>query len=618
MTDMGQTNWTSGQMTECSQMSTTGDQTTNLRCFYDNADAQMILTLPAGTFNFNQNGDVLTLDRSEVLFRGAGPGNLVTPGAGATILQMNAGTSTVQRLANGVGGGPVTGPSVTWSAGYTAGDTILTTSGDNSSITSPGWVRLSSAASAWEEGDPAQYTVRVLCRITSGGSSVGSDCTGVSNNQIKIDRGLPSSRVWGTSATMTALTFGAEKVGFEDMAFVWDVAEDLAFTCGGSTTGSQTMLIENLGEFWLDNVQFANGWKRIFEIKDTARFSMRNSAIGEHNYAKQFDHEMFQILERNSDLTIESNFFRQAGQGLTFTTDSIRLIFAYNHINDAEDEPLHDLPQDPNCTGSGTPWSCCTGSGTGTCGAAECDDDGEGGTNVNRTDLCTNSIFHHNKSGSGAIYERNVWQCPPLVDHNNVPGGWITFFGNRGEGDGYLDGGGNAWQAESVPPDTNANSRFLGSARAQTVGGAPTASEYRTNWLYFANHVNNMSGPINMYTQNFVSSDNVIRGSCEVDDDGTGDINTSSQCSEVNGSEHVVTPQTWENNDMGLSKTGSRTMPSSLYMTESEWNAFITEQGGTGTAPWVGADVDTFTGSIFPYTPPATCLPAKEKWTGGC
>ena len=674
-TGSGGAAWTAGMLSACDPTPgeatphtelTTDDDALAISCLWNNMPNESILYLPAGEYDHDAEGNVVSYDSgdNDKVLRGAG-GGLIGDLSGATVFNLTLEVGTpgehmCQRegvpfawctaFATGDGGEPEDGGALrqrvgylggidsfgtatSWTAGYAGGTQVLTVA-STSNINVPGWVYLTAGTESWSDDSPF-YHVRVVCKD----GTTGSDCSGVSSGQIKIDRGLPYSREWDNgSPLVTPWVPAVERVGFEDFAVRYSNTKRLQpQTCGNNLVDAHSLSLLQNAESWIDGVQFVNGWKRIAYLTDGARLSMRNSAFAQQDIAKAFDHELMQVLN-TSDTLVEANYFRQAGQAVTHGS-GIRAVFAYNAMDDPEPNTSYVQPQATGCTGSGEPWACCTGVDTGAtcaypsgctaalepwgcctaagvggdCGSAYCDDHGGTGDEIwlrvgesERIDTCTTSMFLHDQSSHAVLFERNTFQCPTVVDHRNVPGGWITWFGNRGE----EDGGASHWSR---------NQTISTSGSMNVQGGSLSSGQRRYNWNYIANHVNRLNGPFNQWAEDMLLSDNVIRDSCVADEDEQIGF-TGGDCTDSDtGGTPGGTGHTWQNNDVGdLVKTGGRTMPTSLYHTESTWNTFVTEQGGTGTAPWVGADMDTFAGESAPYTSPTTCLPAKERWLGSC
>lgn len=267
------------------------------------------------------------------------------------------------------------------------------------------------------------------------------------------------------------------------------------------------------------------------------------------------------------------------------------------------------------CTGSGTPWSCCTGSGTGTCAAAYLHCIGSYGASADSgnyedamgwqgdrscrgtaSDALYSGMELHNAAGSNNTIERNMLEGSIWFDGNNGPGRDNVFFGNHLRANGVAEFNTAAGeQGGFFYKDEVAN---LGS--------------YRMNHQWLNNDFEESFGTgtvgYNNYGDGMVIRDNVMRTDC-LDIDDTGEDADGGDCTHgsVSGERVAAVNTTWADNTVGAAAHPggySRTMPSML-----------------GASAWTDLDLGTYTGTapfVGPDSNGGECLPITEDFLGSC
>ncbi len=212
-----------------------------------------------------------------------------------------------------------------WTAGYTTGTQVLTIA-NTSGMTVGGWVRMTANPEPdWHIQAKNQYAAKLVCV----GGSGGSQCSGLSSNQIRIDRGLPSPFTQGGQFVEPMTNAFLSNVGIENVRFEhanWARVEQYR----------SYVEMDDCYECWVTDSIFGNGGNSHIGLKDTVRSVFRGNDMGinqctDGGVTCRWNKGAIYFNQGTADNVFESNTLTQSPSGPNAQGGSGNVI-AYNFM----------------------------------------------------------------------------------------------------------------------------------------------------------------------------------------------------------------------------------------------------------------------------------------------
>lgn len=603
----------------CADLDRTGSQDNSraLNCMLRNSGREALLYFPDGIYDFGQPQDNNSVFRPNYASSQRG---LVGQSRNAILnLTSSAPTSMIfiegeeneynggQRAWNGGSGG-------------TRGTTVIpvsSTAGFSTTQYAPGsWVHLRANPNGIQDRAPREYYTRVV---------------GINSNSITIRDPLPddfngggaTAQPWNPCEewVLRSLT-----IRFEDQQH--------------QTATSLSMTTKSMAHAEITNVGFDGGYRSFMHVVNGADIRIHHSDFYNPFWDKATNGYGL-IVARTSRAWFHDNHMQHV-TGFAFSGSGQEIMLTFNDIRSPNANPEFDVQctepdgsgtnndciqasearnptnysgpptytgaqANSECSGNQTPYTCCTGSGSGTCQDVytHCSRhykdlagyDGDASCRGTAAGAVYSCAEWHNQSSSHGIFMRNYCEGSMWFDDVDGPGRGNFYYGNWFSDDSWPGG----------------SPRFPSSAGAQgdfywRGGFAFLPPGYRNNAIFANNLFEGDFGSgygYNAYGDGMQVWDSVIAGECRYQ--GTDDP-SGGQCSAAWGDVTDGQGDVWLNNAVGRdTHPAPRAMPSLPGFTD--WPAFSVSPNMS--APYVGPDMGD---------PDATqkCLPAWQRYNGGC
>jgi hypothetical protein len=212
-----------------------------------------------------------------------------------------------------------------WTAGFATGTQVLTVA-NTSGMTVGGWVRMTANTEPdWHIQAKNQYAAKLVCV----GSTGGSQCSGLSANQIRLDRGLPSPFTQGGQFVEPMTGQSLRNVGIENVRFEhanWSRIEQYR----------SYVEMDDCYECWITDSIFGNGGNSHIGLKDTVRTVFRGNDMGinqctDGGVTCQWNKGSIYFNQGTADNVFENNTLTQSPSGPNSQGGSGNVI-AYNFM----------------------------------------------------------------------------------------------------------------------------------------------------------------------------------------------------------------------------------------------------------------------------------------------
>ena len=229
------------------------------------AGPNTVLQLAANcTYSFPSSTSTFTMGKSYLVLRGAG--------RHSTILEFEHNDSTGILL--GLQGWPVNevfGDSRSWTGGYELGDDVLTLS-STSGLQPGGWVRLrANNEPDWNSRSRNGYSAKLDCVGTN--AAPGQNCSGLSSNQVRLDRPLNSTFTQGGQQLDRVTGPVVEFSGIENLRIQHRTPDRVE-------SYRARLKIEDCHECWVVDNSFGDAGNAHIVMADSSRVAIRGNDFG--------------------------------------------------------------------------------------------------------------------------------------------------------------------------------------------------------------------------------------------------------------------------------------------------------------------------------------------------
>ena len=596
---------TDGAAQGCTNVSTTGDQGANIRCFWDSLASGECLYFPNGTYTVTTNaGDnstptpavggnpyIVVYDRTDSgkCFRGQSRTGTIFEVGGVypddPAVNFMAGSSSDLLVWGGA--------EVTWSSGFAKGTTSGIVVSDSTDFEVGGWVFLAASANSVQTHPAIEYFAKITA-IDSG------------TDTLTIDRPLPDD-FDGGSQTARPWT-PATGIAWE--SFTVRPAEPDHQQLGVSVM----FHLRHIAESSFTDVHFEDVYEYGILLESSARVRGHTFNI-DGNYDKNFNNYLLAPAGGSSDTLLTDFALWNGPQAISCAGNAQQTTFGFFAIMNPED---NQPDFDRTCTGGTcdqtavdhTFHGTTTGSGYTHCSNSV--DDVAGTSSAAqacrgvRTDQVSGSVLFHGESCNNSSFIRGYAEG----------GFWSDFFNGAGRnnfifGVSIVGPGGD-------PSPIGAGIGALGDIGFKD-GGVPNGGTYRNNVMIVNSSINTLGTgaafAFDPWMDDARIEFNVLRSGCRYDGGTSPNATAASACtfqdleypgSDVNGT------ITWNSNDVGVGSSArsfSDVMPTAPGF-DSSFEA--TMSSGSGTFPWFGADMGG-NGGVG-----SNCNPAYLRYYGSC
>lgn len=578
----------SAPFASCTNMSTTGDQTTNFRCFWANMPEDTCLYVPNGTYNFTTSPDF-----DHVLYWSRNDDHRCVRGQSLSTILQFGGTypddEIVNSFAGDNSGGTVWGAAaVTWSSGFSRGTTDIVVS-DASSFAVGGWIFLDADPLSTQTPPSMEYYAKV---------------TNIAGTTITIDRPLPDDFSGGSQLARRWLP--AEAISLENLTLTYAQPSH-------QQNGQATMLwIRHTAESTFKNLHLDDVYQYGLLIEEASRNRIQNVTINAVT-DKNFNNYALALAGGSNNLFLDFVLYNSP-QAISCGGNSQGNVFAFFSIMNPEDnQPAFDRvcnSGDGNDCNIVDHSSHGTTVGTAYLHCSQNENDALGGAGPanscrgTRTDQVSGSLLFHGESCSNSSFIRGYMEAGIWHDFVNGGGNNNFVFGVSIVGPG------------SDPSPVGAGVSNLGDVGWKEAGN-PQSGNHRTNWIFVNNSVLNFgtgdAGAFDIWMDDARFEYNVVRGACYYDGGATPESAPQTACTSASlGNGDVSGSVTWNQNDVGVgasARSFSDVMPTAPGFTSAIESELT---GGSGTFPWYGADMGG-NGGVG-----TNCNPAYMRYYGSC
>jgi hypothetical protein len=304
----------------------------NINCMIADADDDVVLYIPAGTYDLTGDNTGPDIARSNIVIRGAGAANTILERSGYGRTQgANCPATKVHHM---TACGPSSAVNENWTAGYSRGDTVITVA-DGTTFTAGNWVVLrmdTGTACEYQDVYAGDGPYRHIAKISS-----------INVNDLTIDRGLRMDYD-GTGCTghKVYTLSPLEYVGVEDLALVNDSAlyrgannvetepkcTDAEYT---SCLQYQNLAFDRVVDSWIVGTRLEYSRGKLLTLHRTVRSWVQGNRFHDLNPVVAFQQNAIQLPYGSNDNIVENNVFTDMRVAGKLDAGAEGNIIAYNY-----------------------------------------------------------------------------------------------------------------------------------------------------------------------------------------------------------------------------------------------------------------------------------------------